>query len=180
MSPGFFYNPLIVLEIRGIFGKPLLQITMIEPSNLPPLPPVGEHDLQENFTVNEYPGVFIRVKAMIVDLGILLFSMVLISSIFSSFEQIPDSVRLLSFLFIFFFYDPLFITLFGGTLGHMAIGIRVKRKGDEEQNLSFRAALTRFVFKSALGWISLITVSGNSMAIHDQIVKSVVIFYRKK
>jgi len=68
--------------------------------------------------------------------------------------------------------------LFGGTIGHFLIGIRVKRERKPEKNIIFPFALIRFVVKATLGWISLLTVSNNlkRKAIHDHMIGSVVIY----
>jgi uncharacterized RDD family membrane protein YckC len=44
-------------------------------------------------------------------------------------------LRIAAFLFVFVFYDPIFTSLFGGTLGHIMFGIRVKGE-DDESNIS--------------------------------------------
>jgi uncharacterized RDD family membrane protein YckC len=100
------------------------------------------------------------------------------STLFSAFESVPDVVRIGAFLFSFILYDPIFTSSFGGTIGHMIIGIRVKRERDMEKNILFPFAMLRYLAKVLLGWISLLTVTGNEKkrAIHDLIVGSVVIY----
>ncbi|MFD2970175.1 RDD family protein [Sphingobacterium bambusae] len=142
------------------------------------LPPTPIFDVPNQVSEENYPGVFIRVKALVVDGFFLLVLMFILSSVFSAFQHVPDSVRLLSFVFVFFLYDPLFTSLFAGTVGHMAMGIRVKRE-DAERNINFPSAVVRFVIKAALGWISLITVSSSGMAIHDRVIGSRVVNYKK-
>ncbi|WDF70062.1 RDD family protein [Sphingobacterium oryzagri] len=152
---------------------------MTKPSNYPPSSGIGDEELQADFSTPVYPSVAIRVKAMVIDAALLLLMMFLLASIFSSFEYVPDTVRLLSFIFVFFLYEPLTVSLFAGTLGHLIVGIRVKSKKNKARNLPFPLAVVRFIFKTLLGWISLLTVSSKSMAIHDQVAKSLVVFYRK-
>ena len=126
---------------------------------------------------DEYPGILKRVKAYVADWVVILLLMIIAYLIFSQFNNVADSVRIIVFLFIFLIYDPLFTSLFGGTIGHLLNGIRVKRAVDEERNIIFPLALIRFIFKTLLGWLSMITVNGNAnqKAIHDIIVRSVVI-----
>jgi uncharacterized RDD family membrane protein YckC len=97
------------------------------------------------------------------------------------FENLVDSVRIGTFIFIFFLYDPLFTSVFGGTIGHMMMGMRVKRENDETKNILFPMAIVRFAVKAVLGWISLLTVLGNEKrkAIHDYLIRSVVVYYQK-
>ncbi len=126
----------------------------------------------------KYPGVSIRVKAVVTDSIILVVFMVGVAALFERFENVPDIARILAFVFIFLLYDPLFTSAFGGTFGHMIFGIKVKRDKNQDKNILFPLAVVRYVIKALLGWISLLTVSGNKKgkAIHDIVVKSVVIY----
>lgn len=125
-----------------------------------------------------YPGLLDRVKAVMVDSIVLIIFMIIATSIFSAFENVPDAARIMAFLFIFFLYDPIFTSSFGGTVGHMIIGLRVKREKNTEKNVLFPLAIIRFVTKALLGWISLLTVTSNSKnkAIHDSIIGSIVVY----
>ena len=119
-----------------------------------------------------------RVKAALIDSMFLIGEIILASYIFSLFENVPDYAKIIVFVFIFLLYDPLFTSLFGGTIGHMIMNIRVKRSRNEERNILFPLAIIRFIVKVFLGWLSLLTVTGNNKkkAIHDMVVGSVVIF----
>lgn len=124
-----------------------------------------------------YGTLLNRVKAVIID-GLVLMGLGLAAtSILSKFENTPDWIRLVTFIFIFLLYDPLFTSSFGGTIGHLFIGLRVRRESDEAKKIFFPIAVIRFVIKACLGSISLLTVSGNkkNKAIHDALVGSVVI-----
>lgn len=129
--------------------------------------------------MNVYPDLIERIKAVFVDMLVLIFLMFIFSTIFSSFESVPNELRIGAFVFIFLLYDPMFTSFFGGTIGHMLIGIRVKQSENKEKNINFFAALLRFLCKSALGWISLLTVSSHKekKAIHDSVVNSVVVYH---
>src|ERR1035437_2836289 len=87
-------------------------------------------------------------------------------------------MKIIAFVFIFLLYDPSFTSIFGGTIGHMIIGIRVKRSRNEQRNILFPLAIVRFIIKASLGVISLITVTGNikRKAIHDFVAGSVVVY----
>ncbi len=104
--------------------------------------------------------------------------MVGFTHLFGIFETVPDYIRLLAFVLIFILYDPLLTSIFGGTVGHMLLGIRVKRESDTQMNIPFLLAIVRFIVKVLLGWVSLLTVSGNKKgkAIHDLVVRSVVLY----
>ncbi len=125
-----------------------------------------------------YPGVSDRVKAIMADVIVIVVFMIVASYIFSLFESVPDYARIIAFIFIFLLYDPLFTSIFGGTIGHMMIGIRVKKESNEKKNILFPLAILRYIVKAFLGWISLLTVLGNKKrkAIHDYLVGSVVVY----
>lgn len=128
-----------------------------------------------------YPGVFDRIKASLTDGFVIIIFMVVISNIFSHFETVPDNARIIAFVFIFLLYDPLFTSIFGGTIGHIMIGIRVSRESNEQKKILFPLAILRYIVKASLGWISLITVSTNvkKKALHDYLVGSVVVYANK-
>ncbi|HAS44435.1 MAG TPA: RDD family protein [Microscillaceae bacterium] len=127
---------------------------------------------------DQYTGLLERVKAVFVDSLVLVFSMVVFTQIFSIFEQVPDIARILAFTLIFVLYDPLCVSFFAGTLGHRVIGIQVKDVQNETKNIGFLLALIRFTVKVLLGWISLLTITGNvkRRAIHDMVAGSVVVY----
>jgi len=129
-------------------------------------------------TEDNYPGVFDRIKAITADGVMVVVFMFVASYIFSLFKTVPDNARIIAFVFIFLLYDPLFTSIFGGTIGHMIIGIRVKRQSDEKKNILFPLAILRYIVKVSLGWVSLLTVSANAKrkAIHDYLVGSVVVY----
>ncbi len=124
-----------------------------------------------------YPGVSDRIKAAVTDSFIIVILMFAITSLLSKFDNVPDNVRILAAVSLVL-YDPIFTSLFGGTLGHMAMKIQIKRKDNPKKNIAFPAALIRYFVKLMLGWISLLTVGSNknSMAIHDSVVSSIVTF----
>ncbi|GAA0720028.1 hypothetical protein GCM10009430_19770 [Aquimarina litoralis] len=130
--------------------------------------------------VEVYAGLFDRVKAIIIDSIVLIIFMIIITDIFSLFQDLSDNLRIVAFIFIFLLYDPLCISFFGRTIGHMLIGISVKRENNPNKNISFPLAFIRYVVKALLGWISLLTIMGNEkqQAIHDSLVKSIVIVHK--
>jgi uncharacterized RDD family membrane protein YckC len=125
----------------------------------------------------KYGKLLNRLKAVIVDTLIIGVLGVLASTILEKFANVPDAARLIAFLFVFFLYDPLLTSSIGGTVGHLIIGLRVRRESNETKKIIFPLALVRFLIKATLGFISLLTVSSNSKkkAIHDSLVNSVVI-----
>lgn len=128
--------------------------------------------------MQKYPGVSTRVKAVVTDSIVLVVFMIGAASLFESIKNVPDFARIAAFIFIFLLYDPLFTSILGGTIGHMIFGIRVKRETNQDKNILFPLAVIRYIIKALLGWVSLLTVSGNKKgkAIHDLVVKSIVIY----
>ena len=133
-------------------------------------------------TEDKYAGVFDRIKAITADGILIIVFMFVASYIFSLFKTVPDNARIIAFVFIFLLYDPLFTSIFGGTVGHMIIGLRVKRESDERKNILFPLAIVRYIVKVSLGWVSLLMVSANlkRKAIHDYLVGSVVVYVKQK
>jgi uncharacterized RDD family membrane protein YckC len=129
----------------------------------------------------KYVGVTDRVKAVLADSVIIIIMMYGVTLLFSLFEQAPDTAKKIAFIFIFILYEPLFVSLFGGSIGHMMFEIRVKRSDKIERNVLFPIAVFRFIVKTTLGWLSLLTVMGNDKrkAIHDFASGSVVISVEK-
>ena len=129
-----------------------------------------------------YPGISDRVKAIMTDSIVLILFMLAATYAFSQFENTPDYARMTAFLFIFGLYDPIFTSIFGGTIGHFVIGIRVKRKKNKEKNILLPFAIFRFAVKVILGWLSLLTMSRDEQnrAIHDYLSGSVVIYSEER
>lgn len=130
---------------------------------------------------NPYPGVAQRLIAMFLDGAVLLVMLIFFSYFFSLFNDPPAYVKMVVFIFIVLLYDPLFTSLFGGTIGHMMQGIRVRKQANESEKIVFPLALLRYIVKAFLGWVSLLVVYRNDKrkAIHDYLAGSVVVFKDK-
>ena len=129
----------------------------------------------------ELPGVSDRVKAIMCDTFIMICMMFLFTKIFSSMDHVPETARICAFVFVFGLYEPIFISLFGGTIGHFLIGIKIRRKSNHSKKLLFPVAVVRFLIKGTLGVISLLTISGNKegLAIHDIFSGSIVLYIKE-
>ena len=90
-----------------------------------------------------YVGVGDRVKAVITDSVVMIGFIIALTYIFESFDDVPNSAKKIAFVFIFLLYDPLFTSLFGGTLGHLANGIRVRRESNTNKNILFPTPLKK-------------------------------------
>jgi len=125
----------------------------------------------------QYARLFDRVKAAFIDAIVLLGMMYAASELFALFDNVPVFVRIIAAAFIFFLYDPIFTSFYGGTIGHSFCKLGVRKDKALDANISFASAIIRFILKFFLGWISLLTITGNDKkkAIHDFVAKSVVI-----
>ncbi len=130
---------------------------------------------------NEYPGLFLRVKSTVIDSIIIVIFMVITTDIFSNFENVPNYIRGIAFVFIFLLYDPLMVSFFGGTIGHKINFIKVQHES-KDSNISLLSAIIRYIVKTTLGWFSLLTISARDdrKAIHDSIAKTIVVFEKKR
>lgn len=136
-------------------------------------------DLPKAKNAEVLPGISDRARAAVGDGFVMISLSILAMQIFSALDYSGSGeVQKWVAVFIFGLYDPIFTSLFGATLGHMMMGIRVKRIYNRTRNISFPMAIVRFLLKFLLGWLSLITVSRrtNRQAIHDLTVQSIVVF----
>ena len=125
----------------------------------------------------KYATLLNRVKAAIVDFLVLMGLGLVVSTILSKFVNVPDFVRVILFILIFILYDPIFTSTIGATLGHLFLGLRVRRSNNEDKRIIFPIAIVRFILKALLGWISLLTIAviKKKKAIHDLVAGSVVL-----
>jgi uncharacterized RDD family membrane protein YckC len=143
-----------------------------------PLEPTSVH-AQENPIA--YPLLVERVKALMVDGFVLIAGIVLAGIIIGSFDNTPAFVRGAVFVFLFFLYEPVLISIRGGTIGHTAMGLKVKSHADRNKNVFLLFSIFRSAVKWLLGWLSFLTMISNKerRAIHDLASNSIVL-YRDK
>jgi uncharacterized RDD family membrane protein YckC len=72
------------------------------------------------------------------------------------------------------FYEPLLVSLTGGTIGHYLCNMRVV--DDDRGNIGFVKAVARMIIKSLLGWYSFLAMAMTSrhQAVHDLLTRSTV------
>lgn len=131
--------------------------------------------------LNNYPGLFTRVKAAFIDSLLVVLLIMLASEVLSDINDVATWVRVVVFVFIFVLYEPLFISAFGMTIGHSLLKIKVEKDKSEGGNINIFWAVIRFLIKYALGWLSLLTIMGNEKrkAIHDLATNTIVVFLEK-
>ena len=124
-----------------------------------------------------YASLSDRIKAFTIDQILLIVTMFITSELLSNFENVPTSLRILLFVSFFFLYEPICISFFKGTIGQQFINIKVEKDNDQGTAVNFFLVIIRTLLKYSLGWISLLTISSSAkkQAIHDSIVKSIVL-----
>jgi uncharacterized RDD family membrane protein YckC len=124
-----------------------------------------------------FPPLIKRVQAIIIDIVIIITVFFAATYIFNLIGDVPTWIRTFVFVFMLFLYDPLLISLTGGTIGHHMLEIKVCRVSNPEKKISIPDAFFRFIIKSLIGWLSFLTISFNNKkrAIHDFAGSSVVI-----
>jgi uncharacterized RDD family membrane protein YckC len=126
-----------------------------------------------------YPSLTDRIQSIFIDGIFICALMFFFSWILDKFATVPDWTRIALFFGIWAIYEPLLV-VFGCTLGQYAKGLRVKDHSNTDRRIGVFASLIRYVLKTALGWLSFLTITGNKerRAIHDLISGSVVIDIR--
>ena len=129
----------------------------------------------------EYPHLIDRIQSTFIDTILIVILMFLFSTILDKIANPSDWIRILMFLGIWFVYEPLCVAL-GFTPGNYMKGIRVRQFGNTSKRINILQSLMRYIFKVLLGWLSFLTIGGNSKrrAIHDFIAGSVMISYKPK
>jgi uncharacterized RDD family membrane protein YckC len=133
-------------------------------------------DIEDIYKNYEFPSLALRIKALFVDVLVMLIIFAVGATIIDFVGGAPNWVRGTILIFMLYFYDPFFTSFNGGTLGHYLMGLRVKRFISPTKNITLLAALFRFFIKGMLGWLSFLTVTSHARkrAIHDLVSGSIV------
>ena len=117
-----------------------------------------------------------RFRGMLLDwivALIVIFGAVLVASAVgnNNFSRALGILALLALLL----YEPVLVSLTGGTLGHYFTNLRVVDDGDGG-NVSFVKACARVVIKGLLGWYSFVILAATrrNQAVHDLLTRSTV------
>jgi uncharacterized RDD family membrane protein YckC len=133
-------------------------------------------DVDAPFLTPRYARFPRRLRGIIIDW---IFSLVLMfGALFVAVSVGDDRVsRMLGIgvVLVLVLYEPVLVSLTGGTLGHYLTNLRVVDERNRG-NVSFLKALARFVLKGLLGWYSfiVITATRRNQAIHDLLTRSTV------
>ena len=127
-------------------------------------------------TLPKYARFSRRLRGLALDFILFLVLMVCALQIAVAFNQ-DNLARVVGFGFVvgFFLYEPLLVSLFGGTVGHYLSNIKVV-DDRTNGNVSFLKAVGRVVVKTVLGWYSFISMvaSRRHQALHDLLTRSTV------
>ncbi|AUC81825.1 RDD family protein [Lacinutrix sp. Bg11-31] len=123
-------------------------------------------------------GVFQRVKAATIDLFFLMMLLYSAMVLFNAFDGENSILRSSILVLIVLLYEPIMVSAFGASIGHMFCDIRVEKNDDSQNKIALHIAIIRFIVKTLLGTISLLTIGGDSKkrAIHDMIANSIVVY----
>ena len=124
----------------------------------------------------KYPPLIDRIQSAFIDTMLIIILMIVFARVLDRFENVPDWVRILLFVFLFMLYEPLCMSL-GFTIGNYVKKIRVRRDEDTSKRISIFQAFLRYPLKMLLGWISFLTIHSTPKrrAIHDLASGSVMI-----
>lgn len=91
-------------------------------------------------------------------------------------ESVPNYLRIFIVLLPIFLFEPLLVTLTGGSPGHHLFKIKI-RATSEDKKLPILKSIIRFVVKALLGFISLtlILFTKKHQALHDIASDSIVV-----
>lgn len=122
-----------------------------------------------------YPRLLRRIQALMID-GIIVPVLVIGLLIAASSLGVQGIYAGILVGVTVFVFEPLLVTVTGGTLGHhlLGMGVRQRRTGE---NLNIFAASLRFILKVVLGLPSLVSVvtARQHQALHDLVVGSIVV-----
>lgn len=116
-----------------------------------------------------------RIQALLID-GLLLTMWLLLGATLAA--SLPGEIGRWANIAVLagvLLYEPVLVSLAGGTLGHRAMNLRVVSDGSGGR-LSFGGALARWVVKALLGIFSFVfmAVTSRHQALHDLMVQATV------
>ncbi len=122
-----------------------------------------------------YPRFLRRLQAIMIDgiiLTVLLISVLIVASHFSITGR--DAVLLTAVIVLL--WEPLLVSVTGGTIGHHLIGLKVVSSATGKK-LNLLASILRFIVKTFIGSLSVvfIFITRYHQAIHDGLAGSIVI-----
>src|SRR5690606_20913109 len=96
--------------------------------------------LETKYNGRIFPNLITRVKAVFIDLVVLLIIFTCATLFIDMFGDIPSFVKGSVAIFMFYLYDPVLTSFTGSTLGHKVMKLKVRRYNDPEKRISFGQA----------------------------------------
>jgi uncharacterized RDD family membrane protein YckC len=116
-----------------------------------------------------------RLRAMVLDwiVAVVIFFGAVALAVQIESDSVSRAMGI-SVLIVLVLYEPILISLTGGTLGHYFTNLRVV--DDRGGNVSFLKACARFVIKTVLGMYSFVILAATrrNQAVHDVLTRSTV------
>ncbi len=124
----------------------------------------------------QYARFVRRFRGIIIDWALsvfVIFGALIVSSATRS-DEISRVVGV-AVVIILVMYEPVMVSMTGGTIGHYLANLRVVDDA-RHGNVSFLKACARFVIKGVLGWYSFIVMAATrrNQALHDKLTRSTV------
>jgi len=121
-----------------------------------------------------YARLLPRFTAVVVDMGVI-FGFVVAMMVGADILTVEGRWFGVVFVAALILYEPLLVSLTGGTIGHHARNLRVQRDADGG-NLNFLFAFLRWCLKAFLGIVSFffIILTRRHQALHDMATRSIV------
>lgn len=122
-----------------------------------------------------YPRLIRRVKAMLIDGMLILFTLVLIMILVGERASRP-TVMITSTILLVLFYEPV-LTSYAQTIGQRLMKIKVIAFDQPNKRIHIGKAYVRWIAKGLLGWLSFITINFDKdrRAIHDLASDSIMV-----
>lgn len=118
-----------------------------------------------------------RLNALSLDALVLIFFSAIVFAILPHGEEHAVLRLTLAFVWagVLLLYEPVTVTWFGGTIGHVLLNLRVVDEG-HGGNLSLPKAISRYFLKGILGLVSFLSMSFSRrhQALHDMMTRSTV------
>ena len=90
----------------------------------------------ENYKGIALPTLLVRVKALFVDLCIMLVVFTSTTLFIDSVGDISNFSKGFILIFMFFLYEPLLTSIAGGTLGHKLMTLKIRRYEEPDRKIS--------------------------------------------
>lgn len=151
-----------------------LKIKVIKEYNI-----MTEVSFEPKVIFHNTPIIADRIKSALIDSIVVLGLMFVAFYALSFFGVESGLVKGILFVLIFL-YEPIMVS-FSQTIGQRVMGIRVIEQRTEEsskpKSIGILRSIIRYSVKLVLGIVSLLTINFDqqSRAIHDQLVRSIVI-----